>query len=145
MKFLFLVFVVICTCSLVNQGNVRLWKVRGKSARHSGQCTFYSRALRRQESVICSYLLHLVWHHSRFQTAQKNSTSINSLKIRMTSHPCNTYEQITLSYLLSINLHIAFNWISVFYSAISYWISQSPKNSDWRSKLSCTPWERILN
>ena len=27
----------------------------------------------------------------------------NNLKIRMTSHPFNTYEQITLSYLLSVN------------------------------------------
>ena len=26
-----------------------------------------------------------------------------SLKIRMTSHPCNKYEQITLCYLLSVN------------------------------------------
>ena len=30
-------------------------------------------------------------------------SSIHSLKIRMTSHPCNKYEQITLSYLLSVN------------------------------------------
>ena len=29
-------------------------------------------------------------------------SSIHSLKIRMTSHPCNKYEQITLSYLLSV-------------------------------------------
>ena len=29
-------------------------------------------------------------------------SSINSLKIRMTSHPCNKYEQIMLSYLLSV-------------------------------------------
>ena len=30
-------------------------------------------------------------------------SSIHSLKILMTSHPCNKYEQITLSYLLSVN------------------------------------------
>ena len=30
-------------------------------------------------------------------------SSIQSLKIRMTSHSCNKYEQITLSYLLSVN------------------------------------------
>ena len=30
-------------------------------------------------------------------------SSIHSLKIRMTSHPCNKYEQIMLSYLLSVN------------------------------------------
>ena len=29
-------------------------------------------------------------------------SSIHSLKIRMTSHPCNKYEQITFSYLLSV-------------------------------------------
>ena len=29
-------------------------------------------------------------------------SSIHSLKIRMTSHPCNKYEQITLPYLLSV-------------------------------------------
>ena len=38
--------------------------------------------------------------------------SIHSLKLRMTSHPCDKSEQITLSYLLSVNcsvLHII-NW-----------------------------------
>ena len=30
-------------------------------------------------------------------------SSIKSLKIRMMSHPCNKYEQIMLSYLLSVN------------------------------------------
>ena len=29
-------------------------------------------------------------------------SSIHSLKIRMTSHPCNKYEYITLSYLLAL-------------------------------------------
>ena len=29
-------------------------------------------------------------------------SSVHSLKIRMTSHPCNKYQQITLSYLLSV-------------------------------------------
>ena len=33
----------------------------------------YSKTLGRQESVICSYLLHLVWHDSHFQAAQKSS------------------------------------------------------------------------
>ena len=44
------------------------------------------------------------WHHS--QTAQKNSaslrSSLHSLRIRMTSYPCNKYEQITPSYRLSV-------------------------------------------
>ena len=30
-------------------------------------------------------------------------SSIHSLKIRMTSHPCNTFEHTTLSYLPSVN------------------------------------------
>ena len=51
--------------------------------------------------MTCSYLLHLVWHHSHFQTAQKNS-------IRMTSHPCNKYEQIMLSYLLRVKHCVTF-------------------------------------
>ena len=29
-------------------------------------------------------------------------SSVHSLKIRMTSHPCDKYEQITLCYLLSV-------------------------------------------
>ena len=33
----------------------------------------YSKTLERKVSVICSYLLHLVGHHSHFQTVQKNS------------------------------------------------------------------------
>ena len=45
------------------------------------------------------------------QTAQKHSaslrSSIHSLRIRMTSYPCNKYEQITPSYLLSVN-HIQY-------------------------------------
>ena len=59
--------------------------------------------------------------HSHFQTAQKNSaslrSSIHSLKIRMTSYPCNKYEQITPSYLLSVNesqalsLSIEMTWL----------------------------------
>ena len=37
-------------------------------------------------------------------------SSIHSLKIRMMSHPCNKYEQITLSYLLSVNKQIGLQW-----------------------------------
>ena len=33
-------------------------------------------------------------------------SSLHSLKIRMTSHSCNKYEQIMLSYLLSVNCNI---------------------------------------
>ena len=98
--------VVICVCLSVVQGK-----------EDSGKCkenllviqvsVLYSKTLIRQESVICSYLLQLVWHHSHFQTAQKNSSHasffLHSLKIRMTSHPCNKYTQITLSYLLTVN------------------------------------------
>ena len=31
--------------------------------------------------MVCSYLLHLVWHHSHFQTAQKNSAYNSGLFI----------------------------------------------------------------
>ena len=37
------------------------------------------------------------------RTRLKPRSSIHSFKIRMTSHTCNKYEQITPSYLLSIN------------------------------------------
>ena len=67
----------------------------------------YSKTLRSYESMICSYLLHLVCHHSHFQLHRRTRltprSSIHSLKIRMTSHSCNKYEQIMLSYLLSVN------------------------------------------
>ena len=33
-------------------------------------------------------------------------SSIHSLRIRMTSHPCNEYDQTTLLYLLSVNFYI---------------------------------------
>ena len=38
--------------------------------------------------------------HRRTRRIPRSST--HSLKIRMTSHPCNKYGQITLSYLLSV-------------------------------------------
>ena len=36
------------------------------------------------------------------KTVNTPRSSIHSLKIRMTSHPCNKYEQKTLPYLLSV-------------------------------------------
>ena len=49
---------------------------------------------------------YILKHYSHSQTAQKNSaslrSSIHSLRIRLTSYPCNTYEQITPCYLLSL-------------------------------------------
>ena len=65
--------VVFCVRLSVVQGKVRLWEVKGKSACYSGQCVLYSKTLGRQESMIRSYLLHLVYHHPHFQTTQKNS------------------------------------------------------------------------
>ena len=41
--------------------------------------------------------------HRRIRLTPRSST--HSLKIRMTSHPCNKYEHTTLSYLLSVNYH----------------------------------------
>ena len=49
-------------------------------------------------------------------------SSIHSLKIRMTSHPCNKYEHATLSYLLSV--------ISSFHILGAYCLSSnSPGNT----------------
>ena len=58
--------------------------------------------------MICSYLLHLcdiilifkLHKRTRFMPC----SSIHSLKIQMTSHPCNKYEHTTLSYLLSVKV-----------------------------------------
>ena len=47
---------------------------------------------------LCYILKHL-----EDRKALTPRSSIHSLKICMTSHPCNKYEEITLSYLLSVN------------------------------------------
>ena len=47
----------------------------------------------------CDVILIFKLHR---RTRHTPRSSIHSLKIRMTSHPCNKYEQITLSYLLSV-------------------------------------------
>ena len=47
---------------------------------------------------VCYILKHLEDRKARLMPR----SSIHSLKIRMTSYPCNKYEQITLSYLLSL-------------------------------------------
>ena len=64
------------------------------------------------------HVYYMLWRHSHSQTAQKNSaslrSSIHSSRIRMTSYPCNKYEQITPSYLLSVN------WLSVLNFGIQY-------------------------
>ena len=63
---------------------------------------------------LCYILKHLedrkAWHVHIYYTYTLHLTpqltprsSIHSLKIRLTSHPCNKYEHTTLSYLLSIN------------------------------------------
>ena len=85
--------------------------------------------------MVCSYLLHLVWHHCHFQTAQKNSAfSIHSLKNRMTSHRCNKYEQIMLSYLLSVKpgFHL-----DLFTFCCSFWFFVPTKshNKQWDAQM----------
>ena len=57
---LLLISFVICVCLLVVQSEARLGEVRGIHASYSGRFMLYSKTLGRQESVICSYLLHLV-------------------------------------------------------------------------------------
>ena len=65
-------FLLLSVCLPVVQGKVRLWKVREKSDCCSSSCMLYFKTLRRQESVIYLYVLHLVWDHYHFQAAQKN-------------------------------------------------------------------------
>ena len=48
----------------------------------------------------CDIILIFKMHR---RTRLTPRSSIHSVKIRMTSHPCNKYEQITLSYLPSVN------------------------------------------
>ena len=47
----------------------------------------------------CGIILNFKLHR---RTRLMPRSSIHSLKIRITSHPCNKYEQITLSHLLSV-------------------------------------------
>ena len=47
----------------------------------------------------CDIILIFKLHR---RTRLTPSSSMHSLKIRMTSHPCNKYERTTLSYLLSV-------------------------------------------
>ena len=44
-------------------------------------------------------------------TQRMPRSSVHSLEIRMTSHPCNKYEQIMLSYFLSVNYNIPRAWL----------------------------------
>ena len=52
----------------------------------------------------------------------KPHSSIHSLKIRMRSHPCNKYEQITLSYLLSVKyfMHTTKTVVFIYYQGSSF-------------------------
>ena len=52
--------------------------------------------------VQCDIILILIFKLHR----RTPRSSIHSLKIRVTSHPCNKYEQIMLSYLLVENTNI---------------------------------------
>ena len=56
--------------------------------------------------MICSYLLHgydVILILKLHRRTQLRFVLLYSLRIRMTSCPCNKYEQITPSYLLSVN------------------------------------------
>ena len=50
---------------------------------------------------VTSFIILIFKLHRRTQLTPRSS--IHSLKIRMTSHPCSKYEHTTLSYLLSVN------------------------------------------
>ena len=104
-----------CLPAVKPKSDSRRWEIR-IHASYSGKLMLYSKTLRRSESVICSYLLRLVWHHSHFKLHRLTPrSSIHSLKIQMTSHSCNKYEHTLLSYLLSVKRQILgiFGW-SIF-------------------------------
>ena len=78
----------------------------------------------------CDIILIFKLHRRTWLTPR---SSIHSLKIRMTSHPCNKYEHITLSYLPSVKYtlqtpHIISPYKTVLRIVIrvQFWF-QSPK------------------
>ena len=97
--------VVLCVCLLVVQGKIRLWEVRGKSITQVSLCYILKHLEDRKAWPVliyytwCDIILIFKLHR---RTRLTPRSSIHSLKIRMTSHPCNKYEQIMLSYLLSV-------------------------------------------
>ena len=68
-------------------------------------CISYSKTLRREEGVICSSLLHGydVGILKLYRRRRLSQILLRSLRMRMTSNPCNEYEKITTSYLLNVN------------------------------------------
>ena len=97
--------VVLCVCLLVVQGKIRLWEVRGKSITQVSLCYILKHLEDRKAWPVLIYYtwcdIILIFKLPR-RTRLTPRSSIHSLKIRMTSHPCNKYEQIMLSYLLSV-------------------------------------------
>ena len=97
--------VVLCVCLLVVEGKIRLWEVRGKSITQVSLCYILKHLEDRKAWHVliyytwCDIILIFKLHR---RTRLTPRSSIHSLKIRMTSHPCNKYEQIMLSYLLSV-------------------------------------------
>ena len=70
--------------------------------------------------------IFIIWlsRHSHFQNAQKNSaslrSSIHNLRLRMTSYPCNKYEQIMPFYLSSVKYTLYFVFILVIKLQLKY-------------------------
>ena len=101
--------VILCVCLLVVQGKIRLWEVRGKSVTRVSLCYILKHLEDRKAWPVliyytwCDIILIFKLHR---RTRLSPRSSIHSLKIRMTSHPCNKYEQIMLSYLLSVNEYL---------------------------------------
>ena len=101
--------VVLCVCLLVVQGKIRLWEVREKSITRVSLCYILKHLEDRKAWPVliyytwCDFILIFKLHR---RTRLTPRSSIHSLKIRMTSHPCNKYEQIMLSYLLIVKYSI---------------------------------------
>ena len=83
--------------------------------------------------------------HSGFASASLRS-SIHSLRIRMTSYPCNKYEQITPSYLLSVNYCSLSIWNCLPSESFRFQLLYSHEWSDFaaRSGYTCVRTRNIL-
>ena len=73
--------------------------------------------------MVCSYYytwcdIILIFKLHR-RTRLTPGSSIHSLKIRMTSHPCNEYEHTTLSNLLSVKYKLATDFVKSLQSALT--------------------------
>ena len=70
---------------------------------HDGCCVCYILKYLKDKKLWSVYIYYTVLTSFSFSNCSASlRSSIHSLRIRMTSYPCNKYEQITPSYLLSV-------------------------------------------